>query len=258
MSNLGVDHPRSSTPTFRSTRVYRTHHIDGAVVLRISTDGVARRTAGDYSVWLVVDPALGERLRELPTKTPVWMADTAENHERVERIRRERPSESHLDGVTTFTVDPRDTPEDFCIAHLPAIDIRHGEYSHDSPYSAINLPGVSITPRCSVRFVADCGGVQRVRDRPPCGDDAPFAGGENVVLTGHGVHPDGSGLGRGARQTGPPSRWRFDWTATRLSRLLAPAWPWLADWQVDHKPPGSTTGRLLGDSSNRRDLRQPT
>ena len=51
------------------------------------------------------------------------------------------PEGDYLDGFTIFKVDGDGRPEDWLLDHLRTIDLHRGEYSHDPPWSVINVIG---------------------------------------------------------------------------------------------------------------------
>jgi len=114
-----------------------------------------------YSVAVVVDSNFAERLFEIAAEMPVWIADTPANRAAAERLWAPSAPQPSTQDVTTFAVDPAATPESWLVGILANLDLHHGEYSHDPPYSAIEVYGVSLTPeirsRCSeydlLRFV---------------------------------------------------------------------------------------------------------
>jgi len=96
---------------------------------------------------VIVDPAFGDRLREIPAGEPIWIADTAPNRLAYEAVGKERHPESYLVGLSSFTIDPAAAPEDWLISELEVIDLHHGEMSHDPPWSHINVIGTKWTER---------------------------------------------------------------------------------------------------------------
>jgi hypothetical protein len=96
-----------------------------------------------YSVAMVVDPMFGERLAALAARMPVWIVDSAVNRAWAEQHWREHPGQSHTSGVTIFLGAPSHTREAWCMDQLAAVDLHHGEYSHDPPYSVIEVYGVA-------------------------------------------------------------------------------------------------------------------
>lgn len=97
---------------------------------------------GHYRVHIVVDSKYGERLREFPVDEPVWVVDSECNHPVIQALWREREGARGHGGLTSFKYDPRTGPEDWLISHLSVIDLHHGEFSHDPPWSILNVVGV--------------------------------------------------------------------------------------------------------------------
>jgi len=96
---------------------------------------------------VILDPAFGNRLREMPDGEPVWIVDTPPNRLAYEAVGKERKPESHIVGLSSFKVDPKGKPEDWLISELETIDLHHGEISHDPPWSLINVIGSKWTER---------------------------------------------------------------------------------------------------------------
>ena len=97
--------------------------------------------AAPATVRVVVDSSFGERLAALPPSEPVWIIDSPQNTPVAHRLWRERAAESHLTGVTTFRPAASGSPEVELMAQLQTIDLHHGEYSAEPPYSAIEVFG---------------------------------------------------------------------------------------------------------------------
>jgi hypothetical protein len=100
-----------------------------------------------YTVHVIVDPVFGDRLRELPAGEPVWIADTEVNRAAYEAVCGERKPESYLVGLSSFKIDLTAGPEDWLISELGTIELHHGEYSHEPPWSRINVIGTKWTER---------------------------------------------------------------------------------------------------------------
>ena len=100
-----------------------------------------------YCVFVVVDRGYGERLNELAPKGPVWIVDTHENRAVAQQIWDANPNRSHLEGVTTFKYDAASSPEDTLVSELGAIDLHHGAYSSNPPYTALEVIGTRISAR---------------------------------------------------------------------------------------------------------------
>jgi hypothetical protein len=97
-----------------------------------------------YHVWLVVDPEFGERLARLPEREPVWVIDSKKNTEVAKRLRMERVNPTHLEGITTFTPFTYGADQQV-LRILDTIDLHHGEYSADPPYSVVEVYGSPLT-----------------------------------------------------------------------------------------------------------------
>jgi hypothetical protein len=116
----------------------------------------------DVSVGVVVDADFGDRLLNLATRMPVWVAATPPNRAAAERVRATLPDSD----VTTFTVDPAGTPDAWCIAELETIELHHGEHSEKPAYSVLETFGGEGTPAlirelCALGF----GGIAWVSKR---------------------------------------------------------------------------------------------
>jgi len=99
---------------------------------------------GVYRVRVVLDPDFGERLAELPDHEPVWVVNSAANTPTAKRLQAERGG-AHLYGVTTFTPYTDGSPERHLLAMLDTVDLHHGEYSADPPYSEVKVYGVGLS-----------------------------------------------------------------------------------------------------------------
>ena len=98
-----------------------------------------------YRVRIVIDPDFGEQLARLPSRAPVWVVNSAANTPVAERLRREWAPDSHLDGVTTFTPSVPGVRERELLGILETVDLHHGQYSADPPYSEVEVYGVGWT-----------------------------------------------------------------------------------------------------------------
>jgi hypothetical protein len=100
-----------------------------------------------YKVYVVVDREFGEQLTELERGVPVWIVDTPTNKAVVQRFWNERPGEGHLTGITTFNDVNSSSPEDILLGELDSIDLHHGSYSADPPYTVLEVLGTPLTVR---------------------------------------------------------------------------------------------------------------
>jgi hypothetical protein len=100
-----------------------------------------------YSVSVVLDRAFGSRFSELLVLGPVWIVDSPVNRANAEDRWAQFPTRNHLDGVTIFKAAENDSPEEMLIENLDTIDLRHGFYSVDHPYTVLEVVGARLTAR---------------------------------------------------------------------------------------------------------------
>ena len=105
-----------------------------------------------YTVGIVVDTEFGNRIEQLAREMPVWVVDTPVNRAAAEQFHREGSSPTHRDGVTTFKVDVSGTPNDWCRDILQAVDLHHGELSHDPPYGSVMVIGTDLSAELRMVF----------------------------------------------------------------------------------------------------------
>ncbi|MGH9872858.1 MAG: hypothetical protein ACRD9S_10380 [Pyrinomonadaceae bacterium] len=123
-----------------------------------STQPLARYMVGSnmvdapYTVTIVVDPEFGDRLYAVAKETPVWIVDTPVNRAAAEVVRAQNSEQCHQSGVTTFQMERNSTPEEWCANILGAVDLHHGEYSHDPPYAVVEVIGAPLTVRLRQAF----------------------------------------------------------------------------------------------------------
>jgi len=94
-----------------------------------------------YTVYVVVDPNFGERLASLPIGIPVWIVDAPSNKPVAQRLWRERAEVNHLTGITTYNFLQDASPEETLLEELDTIDLHHGPYSADPPFTRIEVFG---------------------------------------------------------------------------------------------------------------------
>ncbi len=98
-----------------------------------------------YRVFVVLDQDYGEGLSALAQTGPVWIVDTPLNRAAAQKIWAASPDGTHLDGVTTFKFGVDSSPEDILIDELETIDLHHGVYSANPPYTVIEAIGTAIS-----------------------------------------------------------------------------------------------------------------
>src|SRR5262245_46789716 len=103
-----------------------------------------------YCVAIVLETDLGDRLGELAARMPVWIVDTPANRAAAQRYWAHNPGRPHTEGVTTFVLDAS-RPDDLADV-LSEVDLHHGEYSHDPPYSVVEVFGADLTPALRQAF----------------------------------------------------------------------------------------------------------
>jgi hypothetical protein len=100
-----------------------------------------------YRVFVVLDPAYGQRLDELAKNGPVWIVDTPANRSVAQQIWTAAPNRSHLEGVTTFKFPENSSSEDILINELDTIDLHHGIHSANPPYTVIEVIGAGVSDK---------------------------------------------------------------------------------------------------------------
>jgi hypothetical protein len=105
-------------------------------------------TSKPYRIAVVLDPDYGDRLIALSEQMPVWIVDTPTNRTAVE-VLWTKSNEKHSAelGVTAFKVPTASLPEDDFLEILKDVDLHYGEYSHDPPYTVLEVMGVQISNR---------------------------------------------------------------------------------------------------------------
>ena len=98
-----------------------------------------------YRVYVVVDRDFGENLTAIDPGVPVWIVDTPVNRAVAERLRKQRPHENHLTGITTFRDWNSSTPEDLFVSELDMIDLHHGSHSSDPPHTVVEVVGTALS-----------------------------------------------------------------------------------------------------------------
>jgi hypothetical protein len=100
-----------------------------------------------YRVFVVLDRDYGERLLELPRSGPVWIVDTPQNRAAAQNLWAVNPNRNHLEGATTFKAGQDCSNEETLINELDTIDLHHGSYSADPPYTVLEVIGVRLSDK---------------------------------------------------------------------------------------------------------------
>jgi hypothetical protein len=107
-----------------------------------------------YKVYVVVDRNFGAQLNKLKRGVPVWIVESSDNKLAVQRLRQERTSESHLEGITIFADSVGLSVEEILLGELDTIDLHHGIHSATPPYTVLEVVGVNLTVRIKTELVA--------------------------------------------------------------------------------------------------------
>jgi hypothetical protein len=84
----------------------------------------------------------------LPLNEPVWIIDSEENTTAAREAWKQRPNRNdHLTGITTFKSVAGYDPEKELITQLGPIDLHHGDYSANPPYSILEVVGCTASPK---------------------------------------------------------------------------------------------------------------
>jgi hypothetical protein len=98
------------------------------------------------SVLVVMDPNCGERLRAMwQPGRPAWIVMSPTNEPTVRSLGAAHPGKDHLTGITSFNFDPDARPEKSFLSYLDTIDLHHGPYSSENPYTVLEVIGARLT-----------------------------------------------------------------------------------------------------------------
>lgn len=99
-----------------------------------------------HSVSIVLDRNYGAALEELAKVGPVWIVDSTVNNEIIQKIWAESPNQEHPAGVTSFKASNGRAPEQMLFDWMDTIDLHHGSYSANPPYTILRVIGSKLTP----------------------------------------------------------------------------------------------------------------
>jgi hypothetical protein len=115
-----------------------------------------------HEVAIVVDPEFAERLRPLAARMHVWVMETPGNRGAIERVAAESAVYSFERGVTSFGSKPGETSASRFCSVLADVDVHHGWYSHDPPWTIVHCFGVDLSD--SIQATLAAYGVDQVRE----------------------------------------------------------------------------------------------
>jgi hypothetical protein len=109
-----------------------------------------------YRVAIVVDRQFGPQLGDLAGRLHVWVCDSPANRPAAEAIWRARGDGEYdiESGATLFNCAPDEAVEDALVDIIGTVDEHHGKYSHDPPWSVIEVIGCNPSPRVQAAFAA--------------------------------------------------------------------------------------------------------
>jgi hypothetical protein len=96
---------------------------------------------------IVLDREYGERLRAVWPGTPVWIELSPINEPVVRELWNENLEPNHLTGITGLKFQPATSTEDRFVAELGTIDLHHGVYSTNAPYTELEVIGCMLSNR---------------------------------------------------------------------------------------------------------------
>ncbi|RKG88136.1 hypothetical protein D7W82_11470 [Corallococcus sp. CA049B] len=103
-----------------------------------------------HKVGIVVDQGCGDRVAELARVFHVWVVKSRENTPVIQSVWKSGLVDEAVDplsvGVTSFAAIEGESPEAMCARIAGTVDEHHGEFSHDPPWSEIEVFGVKLTP----------------------------------------------------------------------------------------------------------------
>lgn len=94
-----------------------------------------------HKVAIVVDREFSNQLSGLASTMHVWVCDTPSNRAAAGAIWDDDPNYDLESGVTTFDFSTEASATENVNAVLGEVDLHHGEYSHDPPWSVIQVFG---------------------------------------------------------------------------------------------------------------------
>lgn len=97
------------------------------------------------TVRLVVDRNYSGELTSLATDSHVWLIESPLNHDAAASYWKLHPASDVETGLTTFTAADDDTASEACLKILGTLDLHHGEYSGDPPYSVLEIVGARLS-----------------------------------------------------------------------------------------------------------------
>jgi hypothetical protein len=95
-------------------------------------------------VLVVLDPDFGDQLHSAWRGQPIWITMSPVNATAVRALWASVPNPT---GITGFKHEAGVPAEDRLIAELSTIDLHHGPYSSETPYTVLTVVGVCLSDR---------------------------------------------------------------------------------------------------------------
>lgn len=96
-------------------------------------------------VLLVLDRDYDGELASVPANTHVWLVDSPANRQVAANYRALHGGTGLETGATTFKALDDDPASETCLKVLGDIDLHHGEYSSDPPYTVLEVVGARLS-----------------------------------------------------------------------------------------------------------------
>ena len=107
-----------------------------------------------HGVAIVVDEDFGDRLGALASRLHVWLIDTPVNRAAASALWQSGAQGQSLEtGVTTFRAEHLSAPDQIVASMLGTVDDHHGPYSHEPPWSCLEVYGAEPTPILSAALL---------------------------------------------------------------------------------------------------------
>lgn len=96
-------------------------------------------------VALVFEPEYGRKLAPLAAVSHVWVVDTPANRAAASEYWAQNPGHKVEAGITTFKYSEGASRLGAYLGILATVDLHHGTYSSNPPYSELEVIGVPLT-----------------------------------------------------------------------------------------------------------------
>jgi hypothetical protein len=134
--------------------VARTSPLNARVVIPPCDQMESEANERVHGVAIVVDEDFGDRLSTLASRLHVWLIDTPMNRAAASAVWQNGVHGQSLEtGVTTFKVEHLSAPDQIVASMLGTVDDHHGHYSHEPPWSLLEVYGAEPTPILSAALL---------------------------------------------------------------------------------------------------------